>query len=224
MPNGGPLAISRNRLALSGWCVAVLLLAVPLVFRLSVLVARSESGPREVIDFIFDDGYYYLAIAANLADTGHSTLDGLTATNGYQPLWLLVLTALGRIVGTRGWTFFVASCALIYAIAICTPLIALSKRRGPCGPAALALGAALAFVLIQQSKVFLEGLEPILIPPLAIPLVLLLEGPTGTRQTMLLSLVLAAMFLVRLDALALTGASFVVLALARPTPGSPPAA
>src|SRR4029078_7829570 len=41
-----------------------------------------------------DDGYYYFKIAQNLAAGRGSTFDGLHGTNGYHPLWLLVVGAL----------------------------------------------------------------------------------------------------------------------------------
>lgn len=46
-----------------------------------------------------DDGYYYVEIARNLARTGRSSFDGLSATNGYHPLWLLVLALKTRLLG-----------------------------------------------------------------------------------------------------------------------------
>jgi len=41
-----------------------------------------------------DDTFYYLLIARNLAHTGRSTFDGVSATNGYHPLWMAVLVPL----------------------------------------------------------------------------------------------------------------------------------
>ena len=42
-----------------------------------------------------DDGFYYFQIARNLADGRFSTFDGgVTTTNGYHPLWLLLITPL----------------------------------------------------------------------------------------------------------------------------------
>src|SRR3974390_2408647 len=38
-----------------------------------------------------DDAFYYFTIARNLHDLGLSTFDGQTLTNGYHPLWLLLL-------------------------------------------------------------------------------------------------------------------------------------
>lgn len=50
--------------------------------------------PIEIlIRYATDDAYFFLKIADNLASGRGSTFDGLHATNGYHPLWLLVLTA-----------------------------------------------------------------------------------------------------------------------------------
>jgi hypothetical protein len=63
----------------------------------SILVARLE----RLILVVPDDAFYYLQIARNLAATGRSTADGLSATNGYHPLWLAVLTALAAVSPDR---------------------------------------------------------------------------------------------------------------------------
>ena len=39
-----------------------------------------------------DDAYYYYEIAKNLAEGKFSTFDGITRTNGYHPLWMLLIT------------------------------------------------------------------------------------------------------------------------------------
>jgi hypothetical protein len=188
----------------AAWCFAFLVLSLPLALRLVLLVTTPVSGLGRVVDFIFDDGYYYLAVAANVAELGRSTFDGITATNGYQPLWMLALAGLARIVGTEPHRFFVASCALIYAIACIAPLLALAWRRSTGRHFALCIAAGLAVVMIQQPVTFLEGMEPILIAPLALPMVMLIEREnTDTKALLLLSALLAAAFLVRLDSLAL---------------------
>jgi hypothetical protein len=200
---------NEERFARTCWLFCVALLGAALLIRCSVI--GSASGVRDVVDLIFDDGYYYLAIAANLAQTGHSTLDGLTTTNGYQPLWLLVLSALARIVGTGQWTLFVASCVLIYVIAVCTPLLALIWRRTPWRHFALCAAAGLSLIALSQHEVFLEGLEPVLFLPLALPLIFLLESAPEPRRLLQLSAALAVAFLIRLDSLALLPASALVL-------------
>ena len=39
---------------------------------------------------VIDDGYYYFKIAQNIARGMGSSFDGLTLTNGYHPLWMLI--------------------------------------------------------------------------------------------------------------------------------------
>jgi hypothetical protein len=186
------------------WLAALLILFLTVVIRLSVLVATPSSALRDIADYLYDDAYYYLTIAANLADFGKSTLDGITATNGYQPLWLLTLAMLAKLVGTDAHTLFVANCALIYAIACSAPLLALLWRGSGSRTAAFCIAAGMALLVTQQPTVFLEGLEPILMAPIGIVLVVLLErGKDDPRTTLQLSAVLALCFLVRLDGLSL---------------------
>ncbi len=49
------------------------------------------SQERELIDYFDDDAYYYFKIARNIVDNGKLTFDGKNLTNGFHPLWLLVL-------------------------------------------------------------------------------------------------------------------------------------
>ena len=43
-------------------------------------------------DVNYDDAFYYFQIAWRLAEGEFSTFDGITRTNGYHPLWLLLIT------------------------------------------------------------------------------------------------------------------------------------
>src|ERR1700691_5333604 len=38
-----------------------------------------------------DDAYYYFVVARRLVQTGRSSFDGFTLTNGYHPLWMALL-------------------------------------------------------------------------------------------------------------------------------------
>ena len=49
-----------------------------------------------------DDFFYYAQVARNLAFHGSSTFDGTHLTNGYHPLWLLVLTVVTKIFDMGG--------------------------------------------------------------------------------------------------------------------------
>ena len=194
------------------WIVGCLLLTATLLIRAYVLLATPVSAFRRVAEFIYDDGYYYLTIAANLADTGRSTFDGITSTNGYQPLWLMVLTLLAKLVGTDKHTFFICACLLTYTVVCAAPLLALLQRDKARRDLLLCFGAGLAIVVLQQPMVFIEGLEPVLFAPVAMVLVVLLESAETSLAAMLrLSATLAVAFLIRLDALALWVAIGVVL-------------
>jgi hypothetical protein len=184
------------------WMVAFILLAIALLTRTAVLLHTAPADVRDVVKYIYDDGYYYLTVAANVADLGRSTFDGLTATNGYQPLWLWILSGLARITGTAPYTLFVACCLLIYAIALLSPLLAFTWR-GEKRAIALSLCAGLALVTLHQPVIFLQGLEAVLMLPLAVPLCILLERNDGSEKSLIaLSALMAVVFLVRLDGLA----------------------
>ncbi len=43
-------------------------------------------------DVNYDDSFYYFQIAYNLSQGKFSTFDGITQTNGYHPVWLLLIT------------------------------------------------------------------------------------------------------------------------------------
>ena len=47
-----------------------------------------------------DDAYYYFSLARSLATGEGPVADGLNPTNGFHPLWLLIITPLFRFAGT----------------------------------------------------------------------------------------------------------------------------
>ena len=73
--------------------------------------------------YLEDDAFYYTVIAHHIAQSGVSTFDGQTLTNGYHPLWLGLLVlqdltvggsiyvtiALEIVLATAGVWFFLAS-------------------------------------------------------------------------------------------------------------------
>jgi len=47
--------------------------------------------------FIYDDMFYYLRVAQFISDGYGSTFDGISSTNGYHPVWMLICVALATI-------------------------------------------------------------------------------------------------------------------------------
>jgi hypothetical protein len=196
------------------WVTAICLLLVPLLLRSYTVAITPIEHLSDVTEYIFDDGYYYLTLAANLVQSGRSSFDGISATNGYQPLWLMLLTIVAGLTSANLYGLFAAACVLIYTLAIGAPTIAVLWRPGPARNLMFCFGAGLALTLLQQDYVFLRGLEPILFAPLFMVLVLLLEGASARdpRTLRQISILLSISFLIRLDSLALYGALMAVSA------------
>lgn len=97
----GLLAISWTLIVLS--CVAVFY--ANLRFREKVLAIGLE-----------DDFFYYAQAARNLAFSGHSTFDGVHLTNGYHPLWFLIIAVVTKFFAIGGQ--FHAKTVYPFAIAI----------------------------------------------------------------------------------------------------------
>lgn len=68
----------------------------------SPYVALSLFGSdAQLIAFFPDDAFYYLKTARNLLAVGFTTFDGVNPTNGFHPLYFLLVTALaGWVPGT----------------------------------------------------------------------------------------------------------------------------
>lgn len=72
------MSSSNNRSAIS----------LPVLLFVTVLLAiPSHLRPT---NFIVDDGYFYPQIARHIVHGQGSTFNGITSTNGYHPLWMLV--------------------------------------------------------------------------------------------------------------------------------------
>lgn len=64
------------------------LVSLPVLLLTTVLLAiPSHLRPD---NFIVDDGYFYPQIARHIVQGQGSTFNGITSTNGYHPLWMLV--------------------------------------------------------------------------------------------------------------------------------------
>ena len=66
-----------------------------------------------------DDGYYYFVVAKNIVQHGLSSFDGHSLTNGYHPLWMLVLVIQYLIVGNSIYITNAVEVALVSAALYC---------------------------------------------------------------------------------------------------------
>jgi hypothetical protein len=205
----------RARVTIFVWSAVLTFLAAALLWK-RVRVLPDVHDPFRVPDFLFDDAYYYLTVAANIADKGRSTFDGITLTNGYQPLWLGLLATLARAVGTEPLRLYIAAGLFVYGILAVTLLVVAFSAARSSERACLLAGLAV-MLLYSQENVFLRGMETTLFVPLCVPLVLAIEDIDDDRGLRRLAWLLPVAILARLDAAAILPALAVVLAAERAT-------
>jgi len=87
---------------------------------------------NQLAHFFHDDAFFYIKTAQNLADGYGSTFDRLSRTNGYHPLWLLILCAaatLKPLIGFGGlrWVMFLHA---ILVVGACHQLAGFVRQLG----------------------------------------------------------------------------------------------
>ena len=184
------------------WCI--LCLCAGLVF-----FGNLRFGPDAIGAGYEDDFYYYAQAARNLALHGMSTFDGVHRTNGYHPLWFLVLTALSWLFAPGGLlrassttAFVVALESVQFVLALSTAYLAYRVARLRCDRA---ISHCAQLCIFSTSLILIRtGMESGL--TLALALLLLLFRLRGTFQwsrsnSLLYGLLASAMVLSRLDSM-----------------------
>jgi hypothetical protein len=173
------------------------------LFLLAVVFALVAPQPA-LLYRITDDAYYYFQVARNVV-LGHGlTFDGVNETNGFHPLWMVVLVPVFAIVPNdpdRALRLVFVVIALVAALAGWAAYRAAVRFAGRL--VALAMLPALASPFL--SNPVLNGLETGLLVWLLYEFLnaceahdlLLLGGPK--RRDIALGLWIAALFLCRLD-------------------------
>ena len=128
---------------------------------LSATIFCLFSDIRRIVTIVSDDSGYYLEIAENVASGAGFTFDGIGFTNGYQPLWLYLLTALQAIISGRPETMLrvcvLCQAALLFSAGILFYRIhfeAFSRKSG--------LLSVIAFLVFVFSSC-LNGMESALL-------------------------------------------------------------
>jgi hypothetical protein len=122
-------------------------------------------GSRAYLGFFEDDFFYYVGVADHLVRDGKLSFDGITATNGFHPLWFMIVTALRLVTGGFGAGFFVAMALLISA---CLAFTAEAVRRFALALGAGPLAAAVlsTWLMLPVTLVGIQGMEVTLATPL----------------------------------------------------------
>ena len=155
--------------------------------------------PAHLLGYYQDDFFYYLKVAQNIAEHGRSTFNGLQLTNGYHPLWMLLLVALCFVF--HGAAFFVALQAISLAAAVITFLL-FRRILTACSSSRFATVGALALGMASL-QLMRYGMEVTLTLPLAACFLWMLirTGPPRTAAALAaMGLVASLAVLSRLDA------------------------
>jgi hypothetical protein len=177
----------------------VIALALGLAFLLKA-AASLAAGANGVGRFA-DDALYYLIIARNFAQTGVPTFDGVNATNGFHPLWMAMIAAMYRLLGTDAGLFLqiyafrtLETLTLGFALAACVAAFHRLRTRTPLAWGFV--GAALV-MLVPVFTLFEQGMESTLAAGLAMAVLYALID----RRPLLLAASMPLLFLARLDTL-----------------------
>lgn len=110
--------------------LAILTLAQAVAFSVALLFAPRWAATA----MMTDDAYYYLKIAQNIIDGAGATFDGFEATNGFHPLWMLLVCGLVSICGSGGAFAVSALLLLNSAIAFTSVWVAFRIVRDRLAP------------------------------------------------------------------------------------------
>jgi hypothetical protein len=171
------------------------------------------TGPEPRLAHLFyDDAFYYLQVARNVATGSGSTFDGIYPTNGYHPLWCWLLVPLHLLIRDPGLAMRCAA-ALWFLIAAAVPAALAWVVRPRTGTAGALIAAACClhpFLVLHLQRP--SGLET----PLFALLLLLFVGAFERRWPPLaLGALLGAVILARMDGALFAIATAAILATRR---------
>jgi polyhydroxybutyrate depolymerase len=190
---------------------AALLVAAPIVYHLA-------RGSDAYLGLFEDDFFYYSIVADKLVALGKLTYDGTTVTNGFHPLWFLVLLVLRAIAGGLNPAFFAMLTAVFLGAMVASYELARLFARALGASAALAPAVAVVHC-VATDRLVSSGMETALDIPLLLWLFVELarDAPVTPRRAARLGAISSLAILARLD-VALAVAMLIVgwLVLARP--------
>lgn len=137
---------------------ALLLVAPALLLAFAYGLAMALLDPATLMERVQDDAFYYIIIARNIIEHGQSAFTPGISTNGYHPLWMIVLIAVGSICGLSLLTVKLTETVLV-AVGLIGALRLLKVRT--IGEAVLAT----AILWLSLHRAALNGMETALLVP-----------------------------------------------------------
>jgi hypothetical protein len=196
--------VERRRSRL--WSLNVGFVTAGVVVALGWLIFTVHAPVRRLGASFDDDAYYYFGVARNLAHGLGSSFNGIDATNGYHPLWLLVLTPIWKLASGRSALVLVR---VLSGVLFCVSLYLLAKiSLGLQRPASLVIGAAPVFLAAAAGPAHsFSGMESTVLVPCVLAILLVFVRTGGLSRERVtprvawgLGALLALTCLARLDA------------------------
>lgn len=103
------------------WKNHLVFLLPALIYLILILIFATLLPGNLMINFYHDDSFFYIKTANNIAKGLGSTFDGINPTNGYHPLWMLILVLVAKVhsfIGVYGlrYILIVHSIVIIFAV------------------------------------------------------------------------------------------------------------
>ena len=176
---------------------------------LQVIVAHYWLPLSDTIELLHDDAFYYLAIAQNMASGAGSTFGGINQTNGYQWLWQMLLSLTTWALSLSKPQLFQLATFSGYLCMALLGLLIWVNRRSRHHVFFTAIFSGLLVAAFAFREVFWHGMETTLFLLLLPFFMAWVEGKT---RSIIILFIAALLPLVRLDALALIAAAYLVMA------------
>jgi hypothetical protein len=205
------VSIGRTRLE---WVEIGIILLIILIH-----LPSAFAGQHAILDwFQTDDAFYYFKTAQNISEGHGVTFDGTSTTNGFQPLWMVVLVPVFSLARIDLFLPLRLVIALQTVIAAATALLLYRlMRRTLSGVVSSAAALAFAFIPRVHEAILMGGTEAGL-NALLIAFLLYrtsIETARAEPRVYQLGLIAALTFFARLDNVFLVGATGIWLIAAR---------
>jgi len=97
------------------------LVAILAVWLVADVFSALSVSPENLVCRFEDDAFFYATVARNVAEVGKFSFDGVSETNGFHPLWMIIL-AITRVV-------FQGQIGFLRAVGVFSPAL---RRRNYC--------------------------------------------------------------------------------------------
>ncbi len=149
----------------------VLEIALALAPTLILVGYWATVGRNERMSMLEDDAFYYLGVARSIAEGHGSTFAGSIVTNGYHPLWMVLLVPVTAIVQDPDWLVLAVTLVhgLLWAASV-REMFRIGRAVG-CWQCAAGAVAVYAVTTVMTGHLAFNGMESALVLSLFLVLI-----------------------------------------------------